>query len=309
MKTILVPLDGSEFAEGAIAPAARLAARHEATLALVSVVSDLPPVPLAATEGEMLSHWFEEEKERAETYLAGVEEHLSGGFQDVEVTTRVELGPVARTVMTQAAELDADLIALTTHGRGTWQRAWLGSVADAILREGRRPTLLLREGDASANLFEEESSPAHVLIPLDGSEASEEILGPVTSLLPAQGGKVTLLHTVREPFPLASSYLPHAVEEEKAADEQRERAREHLEETARRWSPMGVEVDTEVLVSDDVAASVLEYAHGHPVDLLALSTRGRGGVGRLLLGSVADKLLRGSEIPVLSVRRSKQGDD
>lgn len=309
MKTILVPLDGSEFAEGALSPAARLALRHEADLVLTSVVSDLPPVPLASADGEMVSQWFEEEKERAQTYLDRVKEHLATDHPRLTVTTRVDLGPVARTLMAQAAEADADLIALTTHGRGTIQRAWLGSVADALLRESRRPTLLLREGEASSKLFVDETSPGHILIPLDGSDTSAEILGPVTSLLPTHGGAVTLLSVVRPPFPLASSYLPHAVEEEKAADEQRKRVADHLAQVVEGWDPVGVDVSTEVLVAEDVARAILDYADRSPVKLLALSTRGRGGVGRLLLGSVADKLIRGSRLPVLSVRRSREEDD
>lgn len=155
----------------------------------------------------------------------------------------------------------------------------------------------------------DETSPAHILVPLDGSEASEEILGPVTSLLPTHGGAVTLLSAVRPPSPLASSYLPHAVEEEKAADEHRKRAADYLAQVVRGWDPVGVEVNTEVLLADDVARAVLEYADRSPVELLALSTRGRGGVGRLLLGSVADKLIRASRLPVLSVRRSGEEGD
>jgi nucleotide-binding universal stress UspA family protein len=308
MKKILVPLDGSKFAESAIAPAARLATRHSAGVVLASVVSDLPPVPLASTDGEMVTRWFEAEEGRVGEYLAGVKKHLEASHPGVRVESRVELGPVARTLMAQAGEVGADLIAMTTHGRGAWQRAWLGSVADGILRGSQRPILLLREGDASEDLFAQDDSPAHVVVPMDGSSEAEAILGPLTSLLPSSGGRVTLLSVVREPFPLASSYLPHAVEEERVAEEQKERIEKHFTEVAERWSPVGVEVASQVLVSDDVARSVLKFVDEANADLLALSTRGRGGVGRLVLGSVADKLIRATDLPVLAVRRPGESE-
>lgn len=304
MNTILIPLDGSPFAETALHPGARLANRHEASLVLTTVVSDLPPVPLTAADGEMVSQWFKEEEERAEKYMSAVRERLASTFPDLSMETHVQLGPVARTLLAQAAEVDADLISLTTHGRGAWQRAWLGSVADGVLRGAKRPVLLLRDGGGSSNLFADESSPAHVVVPLDGSSASEEILGPLTSLLPSDGGRVTLVSVVGRPFPLASTYLPHAVEEEKVSEEQKERAKVHLQEVAEEWNPLGVTVESRILVSDDIARSVLDVVDEVGADLLALSTRGRGGVGRMILGSVADKLVRGTEIPVLAVRRS-----
>lgn len=304
MNKILIPLDGSTFAETALHPAARLANRHEASLVLMTVVSDLPPVPLTAADGEMVSRWFEEEQERAEKYMSAVRERLASTFPDLSMEPHVQLGPVARTLLAQAAEADADLISLTTHGRGAWQRVWLGSVADGVLRGSKRPVLLLRDGDVSSNLFAAESSPAHVVVPLDGSSASEEILGPLTSLLPRDGGRVTLVSVVGRPFPLASTYLPHAVEEEKVSEEQKKRAKVHLQEVAEQWNPLGVTVEPRILVSDDIARSVLDVVDEVGADLLALSTRGRGGVGRMILGSVADKLVRGTEIPVLAVRRS-----
>jgi len=303
MKKILVPLDGSELAEKAIAPAVRLATRHEAGLTLASVVSDLPPVPLAAGDGEMVSAWFKEEEERSRKYLDKVRSWLETSHPDLEVDTRVELGPVARTLIAIADQDGADLVALTTHGRGAWQRAWLGSVADGIVRGAHRPVLLIREGSESESLFEDESSPGHVVVPLDGSKASENVLEPLISILPAQNGKVTLVTVLLRPFPLATTYLPHALEEQTLLEERQRRAKEHLQEVAGRWNPLGVEVETRVLTADDAASAILAFSEEAEADLLALNTRGRGGVARFVMGSVADKLVRGSSLPVLALRR------
>jgi nucleotide-binding universal stress UspA family protein len=303
MKKILVPLDGSDLAEKAIQPAARLAGRHEAGLVLASVVSDLPPVPLAAGDGEMVSAWFKEEEERSERYLAKIRGWLESSHPGISVETRVELGPVARTLIAMSDDVDADLVVITTHGRGAWQRAWLGSVADGIIRGATRPVLLIREGEESEGLFAHETSPSHVLIPLDGSKAAQHALDPVTSLLPSEGGRVTLVTVLLRPFPLATTYLPHTIEEGTLLEERKKRAEQHLREVAERWNPLGVRLETRVLTSDDVAKALLDFTEESDADLVALSTRGRGGVARFVMGSVADKIVRGSGLPVLAVRR------
>jgi nucleotide-binding universal stress UspA family protein len=304
MKRILVPLDGSEFAERALEPALNLATRTGAELHLATVVSDLPPVPLAAGDGELISQWFEEEEERARTYLSEMKGKASARAPGVEVEEHVQLGPVGRTLQAIADEAEADLIVLTTHGRGAWQRAWLGSVADQLLRNARRPLLLIREGDEARGLFEEEGSPEHVLVPLDGSRASETALDALPGLLNGvEGRQITLVSVLQRPFPLATTYLPHAVTEERLLEERKKRMEAYMSELRERLAKDGVTVDSRVLTADDAARALLDFTKGEGVDLIALSTRGRGGVSRFFLGSVADKLVRGAAVPVLAVRR------
>ncbi len=308
MNKILIPLDGSELAEAALDPTIRLAARHDAGVVLASVVSDLPPVPLAAGDGDLVASWFDEEKERANTYLDRIREQIRGDHPELEVETRVEMGPVVSTLLGEAGEAGADLVALTTHGRGAWQRAWLGSVADGLVRRAERPVLLLRGGDRSRDLFADDTSPSRVIVPLDGSRASEQILSPLTSLLPSKGGRVTLVSVLLRPFPLATTYLPHAVEETNMMEERERRSEEYLKGVAESWDPLGVDIDTRVIGADDVAKALLELIEEEEPELLALSTRGRGGVSRFVLGSVADKLVRGADLPVLAVRRPPEND-
>lgn len=309
MKKILIPLDGSELAEKALPPALRLAQRSGAQLLLSSIVSDLPPVPLAAGDGELVSGWFDEEEERARAYLEKVKGRIAESHPGVTVELHVQLGPVGRTLLAQAGAAGADLITLTTHGRGAWQRAWLGSVADEVIRKAERPVLLLRDGPKSHDLFADASSPGHVLVPLDGSAAGEQVLKPLAAMLPESGARVTLASVLLRPFPLASTYLPHSVEEGSLLQEREKRTESYLQDVAARWNPPGVKVSTMVVASDDVATALLNRAREEDVDLLALSTRGRGGVSRLLLGSVADKLVRGTQLPVLAVRRPVGGSE
>ncbi len=302
MDRILVPLDGSEFAEQALEPALSLAVRTGAELHLASIVSDLPPVPLASGDGDLVSRWFDEEKERARGYLEGVQERLVAGGATVPVSPHVRVGPVTRSLERLCRELDIDLGVLTTHGRGAWQRTWLGSVADQLIRSGSVPLLLLRE--TAEPPFRAADEPRHVLVPLDGSEAGETVFSVLQPLLPAEGGRVTLVSVLQQPFPLSTTYLPHAVTEEALLQERRARIEEYLGEAASRLRGAGVaEVRTELLVGDDAARRILDFIGTEAVDLVALSTRGRGGVSRFLLGSVADKLVRGAKVPVLTARR------
>lgn len=310
MKRILVPLDGSEFAEGALPPALNLARRTGAEVHLATVVSDLPPVPLAAGDGELITQWFEEEEERARSYLSDLLESTSSHNTEITFREHVRTGPVAKTVGELAEELEIDLIALTTHGRGAWQRAWLGSVADHLLRHASQPILLLREEDGAPALFAEPSSPAHVLVPLDGSAASEAPLAILPEVVaPGGGTRVTLVSVLQRPFPLGSTYLPHVVTDDRMSQERQKRMEAHLAEVRDRVAEKGLAVAYRVDTADDAARAILDAARDEDVDLVALSTRGRGGVSRFLLGSVADKVVRGAKVPVLAVRRPDEGGE
>ncbi len=306
MKRILVPLDGSSFAERALAPALDLAGRHEAEVHLASVVSDLPPVPLATADTEQATRWVDEERKRAEKYLEEVRERTVAKVPAAQLGTHVRVGPVTKGLEGLAEDLDVDLIMLTTHGRGSWQRAWLGSVADQLLRKAERPLLLLRDQEAGKGLFKAVTSPAHVLVPLDGSEAAEVVLQVLDPLLPKDGGKVTFASVLHQPFPLATTYLPHGASDQFMMSERKEQLQAYLSEVEDRFRGRGVETETRILVAEDAAQGLLELAEKGKVDLIALSTRGRGGVTRFFLGSVADKLVRGAKVPLLTARRPRE---
>ena len=304
MKRILVPLDGSGFAERALKPALALSVRTGAEVHLASIVSDLPPVPLASGDGDLVSRWFEEEKDRARKYLATVAERLTAEGSGVALSTHVRVGPVTRSLERLCRELDVDLAVLTTHGRGAWQRTWLGSVADQLLRAGPVPLLLLPEETQGEKPFAGPDEPSHVLVPLDGSEAGEAVVGTLLPLLSSGRHRVTLLTVLQQPFPLATTYLPHAVTEEALMQERKARIEDYLRQAEERLKRGGLDdVRSEVLIADDAARRILGFAEDEGIDLIALSTRGRGGISRLLLGSVADKLIRSAGVPILTARR------
>lgn len=306
MKRILVPLDGSEFAEGAVRAAEALAKRRGAEVHLASIVSEVPPAPLAAEAGELIAQWLDDEEKRVREYLTKIEAEILARSPALRVEIHVQVGPVSRSLESMADELSVDLVVMTTHGRGAFQRAWLGSIADRLLRRMEHPLLLLKEGPDGVPLFEDGGRPARVLVPLDGSEAAEKALDVLGEVL-GEGHPAHLIvaSVVAEGFPLANVYLPHEISDEAERRKRKERAAAYLEEVAHRLEGAGSgTVETRVLEADEPAHGLLRFCEENGVDLIALSTHGRGGVGRFFLGSVADKLVRGTGVPVLITRRS-----
>ncbi len=305
MKRILVPLDGSDFSERALDPAAALAIRDGAEIRLLSVVPTEPPIPLAFADPTLLGNWVDEEGARRRDY---VERTAAGAARSGEcrVEALVRVGKVDAAIREVAEEFDVDLVVATTHGRGAFQRAWLGSTADRLLRSLERPLLLLPPTPADADRFSE-AEVRHVLVPLDGSKAAEAALDALPLVLPGSAGvRLTLATVVEEGFALPAAYLPNAISEESARDERRKKAAAYLAGISRRVEEGGLGVpDTHVLTADSAAHGLLRYCKEADVDMIALSTHGRGGVSRFAVGSVADKLVRGAGIPVLVIRRPR----
>ena len=305
MKRILVPLDGSDFSERALDPAAALAIQDGAEIRLLSVVPTEPPIPLAFADPTLLGNWVDEEGARRRDY---VERTAAGAARSGEcrVEALLRVGKVDAAIREVAEEFDVDLVVATTHGRGAFQRAWLGSTADRLLRSLERPLLLLPPTPADADRFSE-AEVRHVLVPLDGSKAAEAALDALPLVLPGSAGvRLTLATVVEEGFALPAAYLPNAISEESARDERRKKAAAYLAGISRRVEEGGLGVpDTHVLTADSAAHGLLRYCKEADVDMIALSTHGRGGVSRFAVGSVADKLVRGAGIPVLVIRRPR----
>lgn len=304
MKQILVPLDGSDFAEGALDTAVALAMRDGASIQLLSVVPTEPP--FGFTDEAMLTGWVDAEKSLQQDYLKKTAASVAARSEDLRVEASVHVGNVGATIREVSDALDVDLVILTTHGRGAFGRVWLGGTADQLLRSLERPVLLLPPTPAGRKPFAEEPV-RHVLVPLDGSEAAEAALD-VLPLLPVSGDVRLTLASVVEDFAVPTGYPQHATAAG-LVDEERQRMVPYLAAIARRLEQEGLGVpETHVLVADSAARGLLRHCRETEVEAIALSTHGRGGVPRLLLGSVADKLIRGAGVPILVNRRPRTGE-
>ena len=166
-KQILVPLDGSAFAEAALPLATALSRKTKADLHVTTVVE---PIPAFAYE-----EWESAAKDWSEEYLASVAGRISeaaGG----KVTTALHTGHVVETLIEEAEATNADVVVMATHGRGTLSRAWLGSVADGFMRQAELPVIFVRPEEGDAPPPEPRPDFETILVPLDGSELSESAL-------------------------------------------------------------------------------------------------------------------------------------
>jgi nucleotide-binding universal stress UspA family protein len=293
---VLVPLDGSELAEQALSVGAARARRTGASLHLVSVhepvpLAAMPPdYPMPVSDLEAMAH------EEREGYLESVAAAARASLPTPVVAAVVTGGP-AESLCEYVETHPVDLVVMTTHGRGGLSRLWLGSVADRMLRRLAVPVLLLHPDEAP-----QPTEFRHFLIALDG-EIEEPVLAAV-ELMGRDGGKVrcTLTRVVEPALPVLSglaarpAHLPPDWNARREVD-----ARNYLARLTERLVGRGWEVSWEVLVGRGVAGQVLQLADATRADAIVVGTHGARGLERLLLGSVADKIVRGSRVPVLVV--------
>lgn len=302
-KTVLVPLDGFVTAEDALPLAGRIARASQARIHLVHAVDLMtrPPYGEAVPSAEW---WSGGANKYAEEYLQRIVADLIDLY-DVRVTRALVDAPAAASLMDEADRVRADLLVMTTHGRTAASRFWLGSVADQVIREYEAPLLVLRSNEQT-NPLAGVKPLRKILVPLDGSRLAEQILPHARTLARVDHGALTLLHVATPqwtpvsvlPFVYAAESAPIAA----AETDFEEPAREYLDDLAI-TGKSAAEQFTDVRVSDAPAAlAILDYAAAHDFDAIAMTTHGHGGLRRLLLGSVADKVVRGAQVPVLVYR-------
>ncbi|HEY0736107.1 MAG TPA: universal stress protein, partial [Herpetosiphonaceae bacterium] len=210
---------------------------------------------------------------------------------------------VAALLLAEAIRSSADLIVMTTHGWSGLARLWLGSVAESLIRLSSLPLLLLRPSDEPTAMHQPPRL-TDMLIPLDGSPFAEQILGPARELGGVLGTAYTVLHVVEPQMVLHHHDLAIAPVDLDPQDTQRHltTAQTYLDRVAQQVAQAEQPVTTRLLIGSHPAATILEALQAQPHTLLAIATHGRSGVQRLLLGSVADKVLRGTDRPVFVYR-------
>jgi nucleotide-binding universal stress UspA family protein len=299
-RKLLVPLDRSSLAEQAIGHAASIARESGASIDLVLVHE---PFPFA---GYADLPW-DDDTTAEQKYLDAVAGELESGAH-VSVTKAVLRGAPAEMIIRRAREIGADLIVMTSHGRTGFSRTWLGSVADAVMRKSAVPVFILRADHETTNRRAAERGVKRVLVPLDGSALATGVISVATELARAAHASITLLRIVPI-VPIVMAYEPTlpvtslpVVPDEAATQQLLDQAVTELESVARRLhEETGIAIDAHAVVAVGAAKAIVEQAEARDIDVIAMSTHGRGA-SRLLLGSVADKVLRSSRVPVLLYR-------
>jgi len=297
-RPVLVPLDGSTFAEHALPYASLAAARLQASLELVLVHSSYSVATMDAAIHETVERWQTDQRAREADYLAAVAGRVLAEC-GVEARPVLLTGGVAGALAHYAARTSPDLIVMTTHGRGGLERAWLGSVADGVIRQVAAPVLLIRPSDTEPGLGERRPLFRHVVVALDGSELAEHALQTVRGLV-EDDIRITLLRVVLPPRRPVSSYPPHAALLSRGLTEDRaQEAEDYLQQVAARLRTRYQRVEPHVLTDYHPAAAIVRWAREQAADGIALSTHGRAPALRLLLGSITDEVVRRGSVPVL----------
>jgi nucleotide-binding universal stress UspA family protein len=298
--TVVVPLDGSETAEQALPWARALAERKRAEVVLVSVI-DIPmefgawsTTRAAALDREM-DTWVAE----SETYLRGVGEQLG----NVPVRVVVKIGGAATEVSATVAELEDPVVVMSSHGRTGARRIFLGSVATRIVHNVRCPVLVTRMHSGAAP---GQAQPVEkVLVPLDGSAFAEHALSRSLVAL-GENLALHLIRVVEIPVFRGGSALEPGMSYEYGLiadylETTRDEAQAYLFEQREALTAAGHSVTTEVC-EGRVADEILREAREQAVHVIAMATHGRGGLSRLVFGSVAERVLSEAEVPLLLVR-------
>lgn len=305
LRNILVPLDTSRFAEAALPLAAGIARAATARLHLMLVHE--PMVPLSGMGGLPIPalNLDEEVMARERSYLDEVADRWrepSGG----SVGVRSIEGQAGPDLCEEATRLSADLVVMTTHGRGTFRRFWLGSVADYMVRHLTTPVLLLPRGNES------EPRPVqrlrHLLVALDLSRDAEAILKPVAILAGLTRADITLIYIAETLVEIPGIGVPGPVlDSSTPAARMRDYAERYLEQLAGPLRAKDIRTTTRVATDTSAAEGLLGALEETAFDGIAMTTHGIGGFRRLLLGSVADKVIRSATKPVLVLRPSGGG--
>ena len=297
---ILVPLDGSELAEQAI-PFARAVAREAGTLIYAQVVPKAEAIHgltggTVASAGEV-GTMFEQN-------ATGDLETAAQRWQSIAPNYKIAIGSgdPSETILKLATENDCDLIVIASHGRGALGRWTFGSVADRLSRTSDLPVLIIRPRDVSVD---KDAIPAigRILLPTDGSELSKSAVDEAAALGKHLGQSVVLVRSVFPEAELAPTagydavYAPEIYDELSRSLE--DDARKSLDAMAQIVRDKGAEV--EILLMHGPAAQTIESV-ARPDDLIVMSSHGRSGFKRWLIGSVAEKLVRTAPCPVMLVR-------
>ena len=315
---ILLPLDGSAFAEEALPVAARIARASRGSIHLLTVVKS--PLDLGE-ENDFDPELSEQEIETGTTVASDYFRTLvaSPMLEGIPVTTEIAPGLSPQYILAAARSGEFDLTVLSSHGRTGIARWVLGSVAHAQAHESMVPTLVLREHETAALLAHPDAArPLRVLVPLDGSPLAEAALEPAAQLVAslAAQGELHLTHVVRPVQTPAKESVESSLDAEARAP-----ARAYLTQVAERWQALaqelGISLSWSVACGTDVASALRNQAEpgvqgqgtadSQGCNLIAISTYGRHGLERWVMGSVTERLLNTTKLPLLIVRPSPKG--
>ncbi len=298
-RSLMVPLDGSTFAEYALSIALGIARRSGASVQVVTVAPH-PALFSGRSTAELVSTWHD--------YLHGVVERAqSVAGPGVSLSSQVlQDTDVAATLCAHTRDAAIDLVVMSTHGRGTLGRFWFGSVAYKVLHRCSVPILYVKPGTSVAEQ-PQELALQHLLVMLDGTPQAERVLTPALAFGALMGADYSLLRVVPDVAyggspeldsnSLCSATLELLDEIHSVQERLRKEAQDYLDGVAVRLRSRGLQVQAQVMVDRDLGTAILDALAATGIDLVALETHGLPDpTGHL--GNVARKVIHGTSKPV-----------
>jgi len=278
---ILVPLDGSELAEQAISYVEQIAQKLKSEVIFITVCLPGDPMERALTE------YIERRAEK---------------FQSLGMETRslcIE-GEPAASIIDFSGKNDVGLIVISTHGRTGVSHWPLGSIANKVVQMSHIPVFLVRSNHRGKTPADMELQK--ILVPLDGSKFSEEILPFVENLAKAMGSQVTVLRAIETvKLPQLAAYMDREKSEKDFMAKMEREAERYLDRKKDVLKIKELKVKS-VLVQGKPVETILQYVEDKSINLIALSTHGFSGITKWAYGSVAARIIESSTRPVLLVR-------
>ena len=301
-QTLLAPFDGSSFGARALPVAVELARRTGAMVHLAMVHDPSAFIPFVPGEVAVPIYDVALVRERREADQALLDREVASlRAQDVRVTGALIEGTVVESLVEYGQQVASELTVMTTHGRGGFARLRLGSVTASYLSRSTTPVLLVHgAGDETDGTTPPTLPTRTLLCPLDGSPFAEHILPHAAAFADACGMTLELFSVTT---PHAVAMAPFATEALLAdpsdiIQEEHDRL-DYLVRIAAEWAPGTVPY---AVTDMAVGRAILEEAARCGAGAIAMATHGRSGLARVVLGSVADEVIRHTSLPMLLYR-------
>jgi nucleotide-binding universal stress UspA family protein len=296
---LLVPLDGSKAAEKAL-PYARYLAQDENLVIELLAVVDVASMAthMTAERALHLDTMVDDAVRASEKYL----QTIAGTLPAAKIKSVVESGRPEEVIIEKAAAGQNTLITMATHGRSGMNRWLLGSVAEKVLRGTTNPVLLIRARENTT--IEDGPTLKSLIVPMDGSELAERVLPTAIELAKQRNLEIVLIRAYNIPTTAYAGVEGYALPIDDLLKDMREEACEYLENKAADVKKLGIGRVSFTVKEGLAADEIISFAKTLPGGLIAMSTHGRSGVRRWVLGSVTETVVRHAENPVLVIRAS-----
>ena len=297
-KKVLIPLDGSKTAEKVLPYARYLAGRFKIPIELLAVI-DIAEMAahMSAEKARFLDIMVEDAVGASENYLRQV----VGIFNGLTVKCTIERGRAEEAIIEKAAVDKNILIAMATHGRSGLDRFLLGSVAEKVLRGSANPMLVVRATERDK--AKREAGFKTIIVPLDGSELAERVLPTAAEMAKQLGLGLVLFRAYHIPYnAYAGEGGAYAVNYDELISAVRDEADEYLQKKVADVKALGIDKVSGLAKEGFAGDEILALGRKTPNGLIAMTSHGRSGMRRWVLGSVTETVVRHTSNPVLVVR-------